>query len=68
MKDTNIINGNTLADEVEVDLNMLCLLVLGRVGGEVNDVDVVTIDEVGAGDRTKAPEETIESIMCQPHH
>jgi hypothetical protein len=66
--DTNIINGNTLADEVEVDLNMLCLLVLGRVGGEVNDVDVVTIDEVGAGDRTKAPEETIESIMCQPHH
>lgn len=68
MKDTNIINGNTLADEVEVDLNMLCLLVLGRVGGEVNDVDVVTIDEVGAGDRTKAPEETVESIMCQPHH
>lgn len=68
MKDTNIINGNELADEVEVDLNMLCLLVLGRVGGEVNDVDVVTIDEVGAGDRTKAPEETVESIMCQPHH
>lgn len=66
--DTNIINGNTLADEVEVDLNMLCLLVLGRVGGEVNDVDVVTIDEGGAGDRTKAPEETAESIMCQPHH
>jgi hypothetical protein len=30
---------------VEVDLNMLCTLVLNGVGGEVDDADVITVDE-----------------------
>lgn len=46
MKDVNINNSNTLADEMKVDLNMLCPLVLDRVGGEVNDIDVVAVDKM----------------------
>jgi hypothetical protein len=30
---------------VEVDLNMLCTLVLNGVGGEVDDADVIAVDE-----------------------
>jgi hypothetical protein len=30
---------------VEVDLDMLRTLVLNRVGGEIDDADIVTIDE-----------------------
>jgi hypothetical protein len=30
---------------VEVDLDILCTLVLNMVGGEIDDVDVVTVDE-----------------------
>jgi hypothetical protein len=30
---------------VKIDLNMLYVLVLNRVGGEVNGADVVTLDE-----------------------
>ena len=44
----NNTNGNTLADEVEVDLNMLCPSVLNGVG-EVNGVDIfaVVLLEIG---------------------
>jgi hypothetical protein len=43
MQDTEITNGNTFVDEVEVNLNMLRALMLNRVGEHVNGVDVVTI-------------------------
>jgi hypothetical protein len=52
MKDANITNSNTLVDEVEIDLNMLCLLVLDGVGGEINGVDIVVVDEGVVGDMT----------------
>jgi hypothetical protein len=45
VKDTDITDGNTFPDEVEVDLDMLCTLVLNGVGGEVDDTVVVTVDE-----------------------
>jgi hypothetical protein len=45
MQDTDITNGNTFPDEVEVDLDMLHTLVLNGVGGEVDDTDVITVDE-----------------------
>jgi hypothetical protein len=41
-KDMNNTNGNMLADEVEVDLNMLCPPVLNGVG-EVNGVDIFAV-------------------------
>jgi hypothetical protein len=45
MQDADITDGNTFPDEVEVDLDMLCALVLNGVGGEVDDTDVVAVDE-----------------------
>jgi len=45
MKDTKITNGNPLPDEVEVNLNMLGALMLNRIGGHVDDADVVTIHQ-----------------------
>jgi hypothetical protein len=45
MQDTDITNGNTFPDEVEVYLDMLRTLVLNGVGGEVDDTDVITVDE-----------------------
>jgi hypothetical protein len=44
VQDTDITDGNVLPDELEVDLDMLCMLVLNGVGGEVDGTDVVTID------------------------
>jgi hypothetical protein len=41
----NISDGNTFTDEVEVNLNVFGALMLDRVGGEVNNADVVTIDQ-----------------------
>jgi hypothetical protein len=45
VQDTDITDGNAFPDEVEVDLDMLCILVLNRVGREVDSGDVVTVDE-----------------------
>jgi hypothetical protein len=45
VQDTDITNGHTFPHKVEVDLDMLHVLVLNGVGGEVHDVDVVIIDE-----------------------
>ena len=44
MQDTNITNGDTLSDEVEINLDMLRTLMLNRVRGEINHTDIVTID------------------------
>jgi hypothetical protein len=45
VQDADITDGNTFPNEVEVDLNMLCILVLNGVGGEVDGADVVAVDE-----------------------
>ena len=42
MKHTHISDGNPLANEVEVELDMLRALVLDGVGGEVHGTGVVT--------------------------
>jgi hypothetical protein len=47
MEDTNVSDGNALMDEVKINLNMLCALVLDEFGGEVDGADVVTIDQSG---------------------
>jgi hypothetical protein len=44
MEDTNVPDGNTLADKVKINLNMFGALVLNGVGGEVNGADVVGVD------------------------
>jgi hypothetical protein len=45
MQDTDITDGNVFPDEVEVDLDMLNMLVLNEIGGEVDGTDIVTVDE-----------------------
>jgi nucleoside-triphosphatase THEP1 len=47
MKNANIANGDTLADEVDVNLNVLRALMLHGIGGEVDCADVVVVDEGG---------------------
>jgi hypothetical protein len=45
VQEADITDGNMFLDEVEVDLDMLCALVLNGVGREVGDADVITVDE-----------------------
>jgi hypothetical protein len=52
VKDTNISNGDVLANEVEVNLDMLRALMLDGVGGEVDDADVVAVDQGAPRQRT----------------
>jgi hypothetical protein len=47
VEDTNVPDGNVLADKVKINLNMLGALVLNEVGGEVDGADVVTVDQSG---------------------
>jgi hypothetical protein len=45
VQDTNITDCNAFPNEVEINLDMLHTMVLNRVGGEVDDADVVVVDE-----------------------
>jgi hypothetical protein len=47
VEDTNVLDGNVLADKVKINLNMLGALVLNGVGGEVDDADVVAVNQSG---------------------
>jgi hypothetical protein len=40
-------NRNMLVNEVEINLNMLGALMLDKVGGEVDSIDVIAIDKSG---------------------
>jgi hypothetical protein len=45
VQDADITDGKVFSDEVEVDLNMLLMLVLNEVGGEVDGADIFVVDE-----------------------
>jgi hypothetical protein len=45
VQDAGITDGNTLLNEVEVYLDMLCTLLLNGVGGDIDGANVVTVDE-----------------------
>jgi len=51
VENSNIDDGDLVANEVQVDLHMLGPLVLNRVGGEVHCADVVAVDESTPGER-----------------
>jgi len=57
VKDPDVSNGNPLADEVEINLDMLRALMLDEVGGEVHIADVVAVDEGAATKRLVELEE-----------
>lgn len=48
MHDTDSSSGNTLPYEVKINLNVLSMLMLNRVGGHVDEADVVTVNQGGA--------------------
>jgi hypothetical protein len=45
VEDMNISDSNALVNKVKINLNMVGALVLNRVGGEVDDADVVVVDQ-----------------------
>jgi hypothetical protein len=45
VEDVNISDGTMFADEVEINFNMLDALMLDGIGGEVDRVDVATVDQ-----------------------
>jgi hypothetical protein len=47
VEDTNVPDGNALADKVKINLNILGTVVLNKVGEEVDGADVVTVDHSG---------------------
>jgi hypothetical protein len=44
VEDMNVLDNNTLAEKVKINLNMLGALVLNGVGGEVDGTDIATVD------------------------
>ena len=47
MENPNLTEGNTLPNKVEINLNVLRALMLDRIGGEVDSIDVVAINRGG---------------------
>jgi hypothetical protein len=48
VKNTNVIEGHTLANKVKINLDMFGALMLDGVGGHVDNADIVTINQSGA--------------------
>jgi hypothetical protein len=44
MEDADLADGDLLSNKVEINLHMLGVLMLNGVGGEIDNVDVVTVD------------------------
>jgi hypothetical protein len=65
--DAYITDGNAFLDEVKVDLDMLCALVLNGVGGEVDGTDVITVDESALRQRSMELLEELPKTTCFSH-
>ena len=51
MENSNVTEGDLLSNEVEIDLNMFCPLMLHRIAGEIYSTNVVTIYQSGMARR-----------------
>lgn len=49
MKNSDITNGHLVANEVQINLNVLCALMLNWIGGHGDDTNVVTINKAIVG-------------------
>lgn len=47
MKNMDSPNSDPFPDEMKIDFHMLGALMRNGVGGEIDDADIVTVDEVG---------------------
>jgi hypothetical protein len=52
MKNTNVPKGNTISNEVKIDLDVFGSLVLNRVHGHVDRADIVAEDNCSTEQRT----------------
>jgi hypothetical protein len=52
MEDADLADDDLLTNDVVINLNVICVLVLYGVGGEVDGVDVLTIDKHAPTQRT----------------
>jgi hypothetical protein len=52
MKNSNVPKGNTISNEVKIDLDVFGSLVLNRVHGHVDRADIVAEDNCSTGQRT----------------
>ena len=69
VKHANVTNNNPFPHKVEINLDMLCALMLNRIGGEVDCTDIVTVDQKSTwsvGD--EAPEATDEAKQSLQLH
>jgi hypothetical protein len=55
MQNANLPNDNLITDEVDIDLNILRVLMLNRVGRQVDDNDIIAIDKCDMRQRGSAP-------------
>jgi hypothetical protein len=44
MEDVDLTDGDLLSDKMEINLHMLGMLILNRVGGEVHEADIISVD------------------------
>jgi hypothetical protein len=51
MQYSNITNGDLFSNEVKINLDVLCSLMLNWIGGHVDCTDVVTIHQCGVPER-----------------
>jgi hypothetical protein len=47
----NFLNGNLVTYEVEINLDMLCALILNGVRRQVDDTGIIAIDKCAVGQR-----------------
>jgi hypothetical protein len=67
VEDMNVPDGNTIADKVKINLNMLGVLVLNGVGGEVVDADVITVDQSGPRQGAVQLHKQLSKPICLCH-
>jgi hypothetical protein len=48
VEDTNVPDDNVFTDKVKINHNMLGVLVLNGVDGEVDGIDVIVVDQSGS--------------------
>ena len=48
MEDAHMANGDLLFDEIQINLDMLCALMLNRVCGEVDNIEIVIVHQGAA--------------------
>jgi hypothetical protein len=68
MQHSNITDGNSLLEEVKINLNMLSTLMLDWIGGHVDCTDIVAIYQCGAPGGRAASEEAGAAKWPLPLH